>query len=351
MRAQGPQVRVMGARPLGRAIWQRLPRQAWALQCVPCLEKFPSVLTPYTPEPQGDFQAGQRLVEPQGGRPSRDRCQRGPRGQRGGLGVLHHQSAPGRGLGRRAQGRCLVRSPPRTAAPRSAGRRPDSEHSTFLAAEGPGWNSRCFILQKPQALHPRAPKGLGVDSSRPWGCGGRGVTASSCPLLTPPRPGWALASTPGVTQGSSLSVAMTDLRGAQGPREDSDPSPASQGPRLVRRNTQEGAVSRAGGPRPGGGSAPQGGREASWRREGPGAGHGGLLPWSEDQLLPCPSSAWRAPWFLLEGQGPHGTMAVTEPQKRWLPHLGRPAQSGPQDSAAICTPWNEQSWRGLGGGS
>lgn len=39
MRAQGPQVRMMGARPLGRAIWQRLPRQAWALQCVPRLEK------------------------------------------------------------------------------------------------------------------------------------------------------------------------------------------------------------------------------------------------------------------------------------------------------------------------
>ena len=201
----------------GQAPWESYlaaapPPSLGPAVCPPPGEEFPAVLTPYTPEPQGDFQAGQRLVEPQGGRPSRDRCQRGPRGQRGGLGVLHHRSAPGRGLGWRAQGRCPVHSPPRTAAPRSAGRRPDSEHSTFLAAEGPGWNSRCFILQKPQALHPRAPKGLGVDSSRPWGCGGRGVTASSCPLLTPPRPGWALASTPGATQGSSLSVAMTDLR-------------------------------------------------------------------------------------------------------------------------------------------
>lgn len=159
MRAQGPQVRVMGARPLGRAIWQRLPLQAWALQCVPRLEK--SFHLSLRPTHQSHRGLPGRAAP--GGAPRWPAWQRQvparAAGPEGGAGGASPPECAGQGPQRRAQGRRLVRSPPRRSPP--LGRPEASERSTFLAAEGPGRNSRCFILQKPQALHPRPRRGWG----------------------------------------------------------------------------------------------------------------------------------------------------------------------------------------------
>lgn len=119
------------------------------------------------------------------------------RGARGAGCVLHPQSAR-QGPQPGAQGQGLVGRPG-----------VDSEHSTFLAAEGPGLNSCLSILQKPPALHLRALQRVGVDSSRCWrGAGGRcRVTARPCPCFRPPRPGWVPVPTLGMTLGSSLRAA------------------------------------------------------------------------------------------------------------------------------------------------
>ena len=83
MRAQGPQVRVMGARPLGRAIWQRLPRQAWALQCVLRLEKsFQLSLHPTHQSHKGTSRQGSAWWSPKVAGPAETGASEG-RGARG----------------------------------------------------------------------------------------------------------------------------------------------------------------------------------------------------------------------------------------------------------------------------
>lgn len=127
------------------------------LGCLPgaCTASPPgevSVRLPCTLEPHTAFGTAQRLVEPEVAA-----LQRQVPAQAAGPewwgGVLHPQSAR-QGPRPGAQGQGLVGGPGA-----------DGEHSTFLAAEGPGLNSRFSILQKPPALHRRALQQAGVDSS------------------------------------------------------------------------------------------------------------------------------------------------------------------------------------------
>lgn len=149
-------------------------------------------------EPQRAFWAAKRLVEPPCGMAMPARAtgrQLQPRSQKGRAGVPQPPGAPGRaspglrGAGPNRDRVCSLVLPGTLPTDQQAGGQiANTPH--FLAAQGPGWKQSLFYSAETTRFAPRALQGVGVGTV--------GRQASFCTLLSPLRPGWARAPSPGV---------------------------------------------------------------------------------------------------------------------------------------------------------
>lgn len=165
-----------------------------------------------TSEPQRAFWAAKRLVEPPCGMAMPARAtgrQLQPRSQKGRAGVPQppglragpHSSLGLRGAGPNRDRVCSLVLPGTLPTDQQAGGQiANTPH--FLAAQGPGWKQSLFYSAETTRFAPRALQGVGVGTA--------GRQASFCTLLSPLRPGWARAPSPGgESEGASLGAVRT----------------------------------------------------------------------------------------------------------------------------------------------